>query len=97
MKIRILGFATKLKDPDTDLHQREKNPQTCMELIQIPVQKKNGDRVVLWIQIQIWIRIEWGLWIRIRIQEGKNNDNNCVCTGRVPDPTSLFLPTSFCM
>ncbi len=23
--------------------------------------------------------------------------NNCVCTGRVPDPTSLFLPTSFCM
>jgi hypothetical protein len=20
-----------------------------------------------------------------------------VCTGRVPDPTSLFLPTSFCM
>jgi hypothetical protein len=22
---------------------------------------------------------------------------NCVCTGRVPDPTSLFLPTSFCM
>ncbi len=21
----------------------------------------------------------------------------CVCTGRVPDPTSLFLPTSFCM
>ncbi len=25
------------------------------------------------------------------------NNNNCVCTGRVPDPTSLFLPTSFCM
>jgi hypothetical protein len=24
-------------------------------------------------------------------------NNNCVCTGRVPDPTSLFLPTSFCM
>ncbi len=23
--------------------------------------------------------------------------NNCVCTGRVPDLTSLFLPTSFCM
>jgi hypothetical protein len=23
--------------------------------------------------------------------------NNCVCTGKVPDPTSLFLPTSFCM
>ncbi len=23
--------------------------------------------------------------------------NNFVCTGRVPDPTSLFLPTSFCM
>jgi hypothetical protein len=22
---------------------------------------------------------------------------NFVCTGRVPDPTSLFLPTSFCM
>jgi hypothetical protein len=22
-------------------------------------------------------------------------NNNCVCTGRVPDPTSLFLPTSF--
>ncbi len=24
-------------------------------------------------------------------------NNNCVYTGRVPDPTSLFLPTSFCM
>lgn len=23
-------------------------------------------------------------------------DNNCVCIGRVPDPTSFFLPTSFC-
>ncbi len=23
--------------------------------------------------------------------------NNFVCTGMVPDPTSLFLPTSFCM
>jgi hypothetical protein len=23
--------------------------------------------------------------------------NNCVCAGRFPDPTSLFLPTSFCM
>jgi hypothetical protein len=23
--------------------------------------------------------------------------NNFVCTGRVPDPTSLYLPTSFCM
>ncbi len=28
---------------------------------------------------------------------GKVEYNNCVCTGRVPDPTSLFLPTSFCM
>ncbi len=28
---------------------------------------------------------------------GTENNNNCVCTGRVPDPTSLFLPTSFCM
>jgi hypothetical protein len=34
---------------------------------------------------------------RICLSALKYYNNNFFCTGRVPDPTSLFLPTSFCM
>jgi hypothetical protein len=34
---------------------------------------------------------------RLAAMDESISNNNCVCTGRVPNPTSLFLPTSFCM
>ncbi len=51
---------------------------------------------------RIWQRSGWWQLPRTSAPDPGKRDfqfinNNFVCTGRVPDPTSLFLPTSFCM
>ncbi len=50
----------------------------------------------------VWTYIYESVWaLTTNLSEQYNtaifNNNNYVCSGRVPDPTSLFLPTSFCM